>query len=501
MKAILAGLVLAVATAAQSAGIAPSGEQVLGVADARHLLNRAGFGASDAEIRTLAPLKRAEAVDRLLATATMQPTIAPPAFVRDPFLPYYKIRELDAEARMAELRTRQQQGFALRAWWLHEMTVTPAPLAERMTLFWHGHFATSQLKVRSVPLMYRQHELLRREALGSFRRMLHEIARDPAMLIYLDNAGSRKEAPNENFAREVMELFTLGEGNYTERDVREAARAFTGWSLDRDRGEYLYRRAWHDYGEKTVLGRTGRLDGASVLDLLLAHPRTAEHITAKLWREFVSPTPDAAEVRRLAAVYREAGYEVKPLLRALFLSEAFWAEGNRASLIKSPVDVVVGTLRTFGIQPMDYRPAAFTVAALGQSLFTPPNVKGWPGGEAWIDASTLLGRRQFIDRVFRGNEPMRTMAVAGEAMTTAPQEAMAAQPPREAMRRMLERGMDTYAFEPERWSRGVQHGLADRGAYVTALVLAAAPANPMPAADDEGALVRALVADPVFQLR
>jgi uncharacterized protein (DUF1800 family) len=289
-----------------------------------------------------------------------------------------------------------------------------------------------------------------------------------------------------------MELFTLGEGHYTERDVKEAARAFTGWSLDRDTGEYRYRRAWHDGGGKTVLGRSGRLDGAAVLDVLLAHPRTAEHITAKLWREFVSPAPDQAEVKRLAAVFRGAAYEVKPLLRAMFLSDSFWAPEHRATLVKSPVDLVVGTMRTFGIQPMDYRPAALAVAVLGQNLFSPPNVKGWPGGEAWIDASTLLGRRPFIDRVFRASDPM---------MAVAPEEAASMQRPGEAMRRSLERGMTSYAFDPERWSLGVQNGTQDRASYVTALVLAAAPANPVPAGGDEASLVRALVADPVYQLR
>ena len=498
MRALLAGLLVAAASAVQAAGIAgaPAGmatAEAIGLADARHLLNRAGFGASDAEVREFAPLSRAEAVERLLAGARTEPTLAPPAFVSEPFVPYYRVRGLDAEERAAELRTRLQQGFALRAWWLHEMAVTPSPLTERMTLFWHGHFATSQQKVRSVRLMYAQHALLRREALGNFGRLLHGIARDPAMLVYLDNAGSRREAPNENFAREVMELFTLGEGNYGERDVKEAARAFTGWSLDRDTGEYRYRRAWHDGGEKTVLGRTGRLDGAAVLDLLLAHPRTAEHITAKLWREFVSPVPEAAEVKRLAQVFRGGGYEVRPLLRAMFLSDAFWAQDHRAALVKSPVDVVVGTLRTFAIQPMDYRPAAFAVAALGQNLFAPPNVKGWPGGESWIDASTLLGRRQFVDRVFRGADAMTDLADRAEPM--------AAQRPGEAMRRSLERGMASYAFEPERWAGDVRNGLHERAAYVTTLVLASAPANAVPAGQGDAALVRALVADPVYQLR
>ena len=340
--------------------------------------------------------------------------------------------------------------------------------------------------------------LLRREALGSFRRLLHEIARDPAMLVYLDNAGSRRQAPNENFVREVMELFTLGEGHYTEGDVKEAARAFTGWSLDRDTGQYVYRRLWHDGGEKTVLGRTGRLDGTEVLDLLLEQPQAAEFVTAKLWREFVSPTPDGAEVRRLASVFRGANYEVKPLMRALLTADAFWAEDNRATIIKSPVDLVVGTLRTFGIQPMDYRPAALAVALLGQNLMQPPNVKGWPGGEKWIDASTLLGRRQWIDRVFRGAEtPMMQVSATME-------EGMAQQRPAtqaERFRREMERGMTAYAFDAERWSRSVDPGLNDRGARVSALVLAMAPANPIPAAGDESVFVRALVADPVYQLR
>ena len=487
MKALVAGLLFALALPAL-AGVV-SAEQQLGYEGARHLLNRAGFGASDAEIRAFAPFSRGEAVDRLLADTRREATLAPPAFVAEPFTPYYRFARLNGEELMAAVRALRREGAELRAWWLHEMLLTPSPLTERMTLFWHGHFATAQQKVRYGQLMYRQNVLLRREALGSFRALLHGIARDPAMLVYLDNAGSRRQAPNENFAREVMELFTLGEGHYGERDVKEAARAFTGWSLDRDSGEFVFRRLWHDGGEKTVLGRTGRFDGAAVLDLLLEQPQTAEHVTAKLWREFVSPTPDSAELRRLAAVFRAARYEVKPLMRALLTSDAFWAEGNRASLIKSPVDLVVGTMRTFGISPMDLRPAVFACAALGQNPMSPPNVKGWPGGEVWINSTTLLGRRQWIDRVFRGADAMSTAAA---------QEPMA---PREALRRTLESGMTGYGFEAERWGRGVDVGVADRAARVTSLVLAMPPAHPVPGNADEAAFVRALVADPAYQLR
>ena len=230
------------------------------------------------------------------------------------------------------------------------------------------------------------------------------------MLIYLDNAGGRREAPNENFAREVMELFTLGEGHYGESDVKEAARAFTGWSLERDTGRFVYRRAWHDDGVKTILGATGRFDGDDVLDLLLARRDTAEFIAAKLWREFVSPQPDPAEVARWAGVFRDARYEVKPLLRVVLASSAFWAEENRATLVKSPVDLVAGTLRSYGIRPFELRPEVVACAALGQNLFAPPNVKGWPGGDAWIDAATILGRKRWLERTF-ADDPQKVALV------------------------------------------------------------------------------------------
>ena len=472
-----------------AAGAAP-----IGYEGARHLLNRTGFGASAAEVRALAPLERSEAVDRILAGARTEPTLAPPAFVSDEFTPFYRLRGMSAEERMAAQRRFVQQGFELRAWWLREMLATPSPLTERMTLFWHNHFATSQQKVRSPQLMYRQNALLRREALGNFATLLHAVAKDPAMLIYLDNAGSRRQAPNENFAREVMELFTLGEGHYTEHDIKEAARAFTGWSLDRDTGAYTYRRAWHDAGEKTVLGVSGALGGDDVLDVLLARPETAEFIAGKLWREFVSPVADAAGIRKAARAFRESHYEVKPLMRALLMSDAFWAEANRGTLIKSPVDLVVGTLRTFDIHPFDLRPAAFVCAGLGQNLFAPPNVKGWPGGEAWIDTATLLGRKQFVDRLFRGNDTMDAAEPREESMENAKASPVAAR-----MRRSLERGMAAYAFDAGRFDSG--RARDEDSSRLDALVLAIAPVNPIPADMPPGDRIRALVSDAAYQLR
>ena len=485
MRLIVAFLALVLPVAVHAAAIGYDG--------ARHLLNRVGFGATDAEIAQFAPLDRDEAVERLLAGARREASLPPPEAVDEPFQPYYRLRTLSAEERMAAQRKLLQEAFELRAWWLREMIATPSPLTERMTLFWHNHFATSQQKVRSTQLMYRQNALLRREALGNFATLLHAVAKDPAMLVYLDNAGSRKQAPNENFAREVMELFTLGEGHYTEHDIKEAARAFTGWSLDRDTGEFTYRRIWHDYGEKTVLGRTGRLDGDDVLDVLLSRPEAARFVAAKLWREFVSPTPDDKHVSAWAETFRANNYEVKPLMRALLTSDAFWSSANRGTLVKSPVDLVAGTLRTFGIKPADLRPAVFACAALGQNLFAPPNVKGWPGGDAWIDSATLLGRRQFVDRLFRGSDPM---AAAPVAMRDEPKGAAGDFAVR--MRRALERGIADYAFDADRFAASIGGAGAKR---LDKLVLAYPPVN----GDEHDApvpdRVRALVADASYQLR
>jgi uncharacterized protein (DUF1800 family) len=289
-----------------------------------------------------------------------------------------------------------------------------------------------------------------------------------------------------------MELFTLGEGHYSEHDIKEAARAFTGWSLDRDSGEFTYRRLWHDYGEKTVLGTTGRLDGDDVIDILLGRPETAEFIAAKVWREFVSPHPDRAEVGRWAAAFRDSRYEIKPLLRAVLTSDAFWAKENRASLIKSPVELVVGTMRTFDIHPLDLRPAVYACAALGQNPFSPPNVKGWPGGEAWITSATLLGRKQWLERVFRGSDSMPPEGGMREAQAQGEGA--------DRFRRMLERGMTDYAFDAGRFSRAMDS--RDGGAGSLEHLALATP--PVSASGDERDLVervRLLVADPAFQLK
>ncbi len=354
--------------------------------EARHLLIRTSFAASPAEVAAMKPLTRGQAVDRVLSTARTSAHTPAPGWVDD--------GPVRRDRMMRKLRAR-----SLKAWWYAEMLATPSPFTEVMTLFWHGHFTSGLRKVRSPVLMWRQNQTLRRHALGRFDALLGAMARDPAMLRYLDGARNRKGAPNENFAREVMELFTLGEGNgYTEADISEVARAFTGWGLRRADGTFRFRRRHHDDGVKTVLGQTGRWDGDDVLRILLERPETATYMVTRLWRHFVSDTPDAAVVARLAADFR-AGYAIRPLMAALLRTDAFWSA--REALVKSPVDLIVGTLRSLELR-FGTGALAKLGRRLGQDLFDPPNVKGWPGGTAWITTVTWVDRRLALSRVTGG---------------------------------------------------------------------------------------------------
>ncbi|MDP1681664.1 MAG: DUF1800 domain-containing protein [Burkholderiales bacterium] len=461
----------------------------MGYDDARHLLARTGFAPTESEVQTYAKLSRAQAVDKLLSETRAEAQTLPPSWVSEPPTPLRAIKDLSEEERKQFQRQQMERGVALRSWWYQEMLVTPTPLTERMTLFWHNHFVSSQQKVKSAQLMYRQHVLLRSYALGNFGELLHAVSKDPAMILYLDNATNRRGQPNENFAREVMELFTLGVGQYTEQDIKEAARAFTGWSLDRANGEFHFYRLLHDGGTKTVLGRSGDFDGDAVLDILLAQPQTAEFISAKLWREFVSPDPDVKEVQRLARILREARYEIKPLLRALFSSEAFYVPANRARLIKSPVDLLVGTLRQFGIEGLDTRLLVFSGRQLNQDLFGPPNVKGWPGGDDWINSTTLLARKQFMERIFRAEEMPLDRRTLREEMGPGAARAMAGQ----AM-------LANLRFDVPAFFGAFKGGEAQQRASVERLVLSS-PASHKPAASERMEFIRQLVLDPVYQLK
>ena len=405
---------LLVAGGAAAQPLPRSGSAAMGFDEARHLLNRTSFSAQTVEIDDYARLTREQAVDRLLGETRRQAAYPAPAWTAK-YERVYRPEMTPEERMQANRRELVERGLEIRTWWVAEMLSTPSPLTEKMTLFWHNHFATSQQKVRSANLMYRQNVMLRNYAVGNFGALLREVSKDPAMLIYLDGAQNRKGAPNENFAREVMELFTLGEGHYSEQDIKEVARAFTGWSIDADAGEFRFRRPAHDDGSKTVFGQEGKFNGDDIITLLLQQPATGEFIVSKLWREFVSPEPDVAAVKQLAATWRAANYEMKPLLRAMFLSEAFWTPANRGVLVKSPVDLVVGSLRQFRFAVEDPAPFAVILRQLGQDLFNPPNVKGWPVGDAWLNTTTLLARKGFLNRLFRADEMVKPDGAVAKA--------------------------------------------------------------------------------------
>jgi uncharacterized protein (DUF1800 family) len=482
--------------------------------DARHLLNRTGFGATDAEIWRFTGVSREDAALKLLGATRQRAATSPPPWAADPGpLRYPRGGAGASEAARKQFQQEQiREGLQLRGWWLNEMLTTPSPLTEHMTLFWHNHFVSSQQKVKLSELMYRQNVTLRVNALGHFGDLLHAIARDPAMVIYLDNAQNRKGTPNENFAREVMELFTLGEGNYREQDIKEAARAFTGWSIDRDSGTFVFRRFIHDEGTKTVLGRSGNLDGDDVLDILLAQRATAEFITRKLWREFVSPDPDPAEVTRIANRFRSTRYDIKVVLYELLTCDAFYAKENRGVLVKSPLDLVVGTLKQFDLKPTEPIPFAVAAAAMGQNLFSPPNVKGWPGGEAWINSSTLLARKQFLARLFRADDPGSRMAPTPEdampPMLPMPKQVIAAGGVQESdaerqirFMRAMDRGLKSVQFESDTWFAQFKATDTPRSAAATRLLLAYAPQSAPDPASEPLAMVRHIVLDAAYQLK
>jgi uncharacterized protein (DUF1800 family) len=455
--------------------------QGMGPEEARHLLNRTGFDAHLREVDEFARLSRRDAVERLLADVRTEARTPPPAWAKEWTDPR-RIRRMGEEERRAFVRVQIiEHALELKGWWLTEMLTTTSPLTERLTLFWHNHFTSSLQKVRSPPLMLRQNQLLRRHALGNFGALLHAAAKDPAMIVYLDSATNRRGQPNENFARELMELFTLGEGKYGEKDIKEAARAFTGWSIDLDTGDYLFRPRLHDDGTKVVLGRMVG-GGSDVLDVLLAHPASAEFVAAKLWREFVSPQPQPEELQRIAALWRSEGYDIRTVMRALLLSPSFWAPENRAALIKSPTELVVGTLRQFHVGVGDPLPFVVLLRYLGQDLLSPPNVKGWPGGEAWINSSTLLARKQFVERLLRVDETRMFMQ----------QQNMEALKP--GARRFM-RAIAELQFSGRDWVAPYE----GREKMMPLVLLAAAPAGEPSGSGID--FVRALVADPVYQLK
>ncbi|OON70505.1 DUF1800 family protein [Hymenobacter sp. CRA2] len=309
---------------------------------------------------------------------------------QDPPAPALKKGELTPEQRKAQNQQIRDAFYAMNTGWMARMATSPAQLREKLTFFWHGHFATN-IRRRGAALQL--NNTLRRLALGKFSDLLLAVSREPAMLQFLNNQQNRKQRPNENFAREVMELFTIGRGHYTEQDIKEAARAFTGWGYDAQ-GQFQFRPRQHDEGLKTFMGQTGNFGGEDVLRIILERRETATFLTTKLYRFFVSDQPNAAHIQPLAEAFYRSGYDIRDLMERMFSADWFYAPPNVGTRIKSPVELLVGLQRQAGLAPADAQKLIFWQKALGQTLFRPPNVAGWPGGRSWIDSSSLLLRLQ-----------------------------------------------------------------------------------------------------------
>jgi uncharacterized protein (DUF1800 family) len=395
---------------------------------ARHLLERGGFGGTPEEIEHLARMAPEDAVRWLVEYETVENGPLKPfeaSGVYDPSLKAFP--ESRPEATRTAAKTGEAMGVAvkpsgdrklqpvvdrffywLRAtaletrrianWWADRMVATNHPLEEKMALFWHGHFATGEDKVRDYRKMLVQLELFHRHATGNFRELLIGVAEDPAMLVFLDAGKNVKGAPNENFGREVMELFTMGVGNYTEKDIREAARAFTGWV--NDDLSFKVDLAKHDDGDKTFLGRTGNFDGIDILNIILDQKVTANYIAGKIYRFFVRDDISRAFQERLSVIFRDNNYEIAPLLRTIFLSKDFYSPPSVGTRIKGPVELIVSTYRKLGLRELPGIPD-FNAASgeLGQVLLNPPTVAGWAQGRAWITPGTLLARGNFARQV------------------------------------------------------------------------------------------------------
>jgi uncharacterized protein (DUF1800 family) len=480
MRSLLIGLIFLFLTPGQA--------MAMEFEEARHLLSRTGFGASYGEIREIQALDYEAAVDRLLAGTSVTPVTPAPAWISNPITGRPgKEGSLSRNEKKARQKMQRERALELKGWWYSEMIDTPSQLLEKMTLFWHNHFTSSVKKVKAPYLLYHQNMLLRQNATGNFADLLHDIAKDPAMVLYLDTQTNLKKSPNENFARELLELFTLGEGNYTEVDIKEGARAFSGWSVDKKTGKFRIRARQHDEGEKSFMGHKGNFDGDELIDVLLKDQRTAESITRKLWIEFVSDTPDTVQVEMLARQFRDSSYELGPLLKALLMSPAFRDPGNRGTLIKSPVELTVGTIRTLEIPVMETRPLVHYGRVLGQDIFDPPNVKGWAGGTSWIDTNTLLLRQTVLSDILHGTVLQEKAASKEELMKKMRRSMMSEAPGTEMDGGMASVSMTT--FGPD----------AGESIFIKTLL----PTNPVePVEKEEGRdMIRKIIMDPGYNLK
>lgn len=369
----------------------------------QHLFWRAGFGATPAQLQAAErkPLRRV--VRDLLADSER---VQPLSEINDDFVTKKEAKGmfqngmLDREKLKERIRENRETIRDVNVAWVERMASGQGALREKMALFWHGHFAC---RVQNAKAIQHYANVLRTNALGKFGDLLMAVSKAPAMLQFLNAQQNRKNAPNENFAREVMELFTLGRGNYTEKDIKEAARAFTGWGFNLQ-GEFVFRTNQHDEGRKTIFGKTGEFGGEDVIRLLLERPETARFITTKLYRFLVNEDIDERRIASLADGFFKSQYDIAALLETIFTSDWFYEPRHIGNRIKSPVELLSGMQHSLGVKFAQKQPILFVQKALGQVLLYPPNVAGWPGGRSWIDSSSLLFRMKLPDLVLTSGE-------------------------------------------------------------------------------------------------
>jgi uncharacterized protein (DUF1800 family) len=395
----------------------PTDEDPFDAVKAAHLLNRAGFGGTIDEVRKVLELGPKDAVEWLMdfedksaeEQGTDVPDLSAIQGIPTTFKDLRKAYENKTQAELKELRQKfmmsnREAVLATISWWMRRMVDGPHPLQEKLTLFWHGHFVTSDKDERSATLMWKQNELLRKNVLGNFRQFVRQISRDPAMLDYLNNTQNRKAHPNENYARELMELFTLGIGNYTEDDVKQGARAFTGWAHDGD--DYVFRKFDHDDGIKTFLGRRGNFNGDDIIDIILSNPVSPKFISNKLFRFFAYEEIDDSLADALGREFQQDNFELRPLVKTILNSQAFYSSQAIGAQIKSPLQLVLGTIRQMNLSmPKQPQLLIQPLNQMGQVPFAPPNVRGWPGGRMWINTSTLFVRYNTGYRLIDGQLP------------------------------------------------------------------------------------------------
>ncbi|RYY13070.1 MAG: DUF1800 domain-containing protein [Chitinophagaceae bacterium] len=357
---------------------------VSGLKKNQHLLWRAGFGPDTADREWLS-LSTRDLLTKMLADSG-----AAPAYINvaDAALKAASVSPQSNNRKLAQLS--RQNIKELNLTWLDQMVTSRQQLREKLSLFWHGHFAAT-----SGNIFFQQQllDVIRTNALGKFGTLLREVSKSATMINYLNNNRNRKNSPNENFARELMELFTLGRGKYSENDVKEAARAFTGWAANPS-GDFIFRSNQHDENQKSFLGRTGNFTGDDILDIILAQKHTAHHVTSKIYRYFVNERINDSHVEWLAKRFYSSDYDITGLMADIFRSDWFYEPGNIGNRIKSPVELIVGIRRTFIPRIQNESVQLLIQRLLGQLLFYPPNVAGWPGGYNWIDSSSLMLRLQ-----------------------------------------------------------------------------------------------------------